>query len=177
MNGEYSRAMTTAQFTIRATTPDDWRRVRAIRLEMLKDTPLAYTETLQEAFGHSEAEWRRRGARGDAADGISLVAELGEGSWVGTMGCVSFRDEPWPMLVSVYVAGDYRGKSAGVTDALLAEVEAWAGSRASGLLLHVHEDNARARSAYERRGFVATGATIPYPLNRRQREIEMVKRL
>ncbi|WP_424463575.1 N-acetyltransferase family protein [Pseudoclavibacter helvolus] len=167
--------MTTADFTIRATTPDDWRKVRALRLEMLQDTPLAYTETLQEAFGHSEAEWRRRGARGDAADGISLVAVLSDGNWVGTMGCVSFRDEPWPMLVSVYVAEEYRGRGVGVTDALLAEVEAWAGSRASGLMLHVHEDNARARSAYERRGFVATGSTIPYPLNRRQREIEMVK--
>ncbi|GAB3300481.1 GNAT family N-acetyltransferase [Pseudoclavibacter terrae] len=169
--------MTEAQFTIRATMPDDWRAVRAIRLEMLKDTPIAYTETLSEAFGHDEREWRRRGARGDAADGISLVAELDGGTWVGTMGCVSFRDEPWPMLVSVYVAEGYRGRAAGVTDALLGEVEAWASSRASGLMLHVHEDNARARAAYERRGFVATGSTIPYPLNRRQRELEMVKRL
>ncbi|PPG04906.1 GNAT family N-acetyltransferase [Pseudoclavibacter sp. RFBI5] len=169
--------MTSAPFTIRATTPDDWHEVREIRLEMLQDTPLAYTETLEEALGHDEAEWRRRGARGDAANGISLVAVLDDGRWVGTMGCVSFRDEPWPMLVSVYVASAFRGAAAGVTDALLAEVEAWASSRASGLMLHVHEDNARARAAYERRGFVATGSTIPYPLDRRQRELEMVKRL
>lgn len=169
--------MTSAPFTIRATTPDDWQQVRAIRLEMLQDTPLAYTETLEEALGNSEADWRRRGARGAAADGISLVAELEDGRWIGTMGCVSLRDEPWPMLVSVYVAEPHRGKAAGVTDALLGEVEAWASSRASGLMLHVHEANARARSAYERRGFVATGSTIPYPLNRRERELEMVKRL
>ena len=169
--------MTPAPFSIRATTSDDWQAVRAIRLEMLEDTPLAYTETIQEALAQGEAEWRRRGARGAASDGISLVAERGDGRWAGTMGCVSLRDEPWPMLVSVYVAEEYRGKAAGVTDALLGEVEAWASSRASGLMLYVHEDNARARSAYEQRGFVATGSRIPYPLNRRQRELEMVKRL
>lgn len=169
--------MNSATFTIRATTPDDWRRVRAIRLEMLEDTPLAYTETLEEALRHSEAEWRRRGARGQAADGISLVAELDDGRWVGTMGCVSFRDDPWPMLVSVYVASAFRGRSKGVTDALLTEVEDWAVLRASGLMLRVHEDNQRARRAYERRGFVATGSTVPYPLNRKQREVEMLKRL
>jgi hypothetical protein len=41
----------------------------------------------------------------------------------------------------------------------------------------VHEDNARARRAYERRGFVLTGHTVPYNLDPSRNELEMVKGL
>jgi len=82
-----------------------------------------------------------------------------------------------PTLVGVYVAPGFRGRRAGVTDALLDAVEAWAREHADVLRLEVNELNARARAAYERRGFVLTGRTSPYPLDPPSLELEMIKRL
>ena len=66
--------MTAHELTIRRTTADDWREVRALRLEMIRDTPKAYVETLETAQSHDEAEWRMRGARGSAEHGIAIAA-------------------------------------------------------------------------------------------------------
>jgi GNAT superfamily N-acetyltransferase len=87
----------------------------------------------------------------------------------------SFSDGP--LLVGVYVTPDHRGDEHGITDALLAAVEDWARDHGGRLTLHVHEDNARARGAYVKRGFVPTGRLIPYILDPTQRELEMSKRL
>jgi GNAT superfamily N-acetyltransferase len=157
--------------TVRRTTPDDWERVRELRLEMLGDTPIAYAETLEHALGHSEAEWRMRGARGEQPNSVSLVAITPDGDWVGTMG--AYLAEGIPLLVGVYVAPAYRGKRAGVTDALLNAVMLWARQHGDALHLEVHEDNARAIAAYEQRGFRRTGHTRPYDLDENALEIEM----
>jgi hypothetical protein len=52
------------ELVIRTTREDDWQAVRALRLEMLRDTPLAYADTLERSLGYDEAEWRRRARRG-----------------------------------------------------------------------------------------------------------------
>jgi GNAT superfamily N-acetyltransferase len=77
----------------------------------------------------------------------------------------------------VYVVPEFRGSQWGVTDALLVTVEDWARTEDNRLTFHVHEDNLRARKAYERRGFIATGLTIAYNLEPSQKELEMVKQL
>jgi len=163
-------------FTIRATTADDWREVRALRLEMLADTPKAFAETFDHASRIAEAEWRDRGARGENPAGVQVVAIADDGRWVGTMGAFVPRGKQ-AMLVGVYVTPAYRGRAAGVTDALLEAVEHWARERYSTLTLHVHEQNARARAAYEARGFVYTGERLPYVLNAAETELAMIKRL
>lgn len=165
------------EFSLRATTADDWREIRDLRLEMIKDTPTAYVETLDDALGHDEAEWRMRGARGTAEHGISVAAVSSAGDWVGTMGGFVPDAGTGPLLVGVYVAPGWRGHRMGVADALLAAVEDWAHTEDQRLTLHVHEGNDRARKFYERRGFTATGHTVPYNLEPSQRELEMVKRL
>jgi GNAT superfamily N-acetyltransferase len=168
--------MSTQAISIRRTVAADWREIRQLRLEMIRDTPTAYTETLDDALGHDEAEWRMRGERGTAAHGIAVVAIDDSGRWIGAMG--GFVDATvGPLLVGVYVTPDYRGGRLGVTDALLAAVETWAGSQGDRLTLHVHQDNARARAAYERRGFGATGHTTPYNLDPSRNELEMIKEL
>jgi GNAT superfamily N-acetyltransferase len=163
--------------TVHRTVEADWERVRDIRLEMLADTPLAYLETLATALAHNETEWRSRAARGSAPHNARFVAVEESGRWVGTMGGMVSRTGE-PTLIGVYVAPDVRGDAAGVTDALLTAVEDWA--RAEGgehLLLFVHEDNARARAAYERRGFTYTGATEPYSLDPSALELGMSRPL
>ena len=164
-------------FTIRRTSEADWREVRDLRLEMLRDTPLAYAETLSDALGHDEAEWRMRARRGLAEHGTSVVAVADDGRWVGAMAGFVPDADTGPLLVGVYVAPEFRGGEVGLTDALLATVEGWARTEGATLTLHVHESNLRAQRAYERRGYEATGVTVPYILDPTVNEIEMVKRL
>jgi GNAT superfamily N-acetyltransferase len=171
----YSRTM---DFTIRPTESDDWAELRALRLEMLADTPIAFGETLENALRHGEAEWRMRAARGERSDKGILVAAISEdGRWVGTMGAYLPDDGSGPMLVGVYVTPAFRGAENGLTDALLAVVETWARARSSRIALRVHESNARARAAYERHGYEYSGRTFVYVLDPKAVEYEMVKRL
>jgi len=166
-----------APVTVRPTTEDDWERIRDLRLEMLRDTPLAYVETLEAAQAHGPEEWRTRGRRGTAEGWLLLAAITPDDRWVGMMGCYVPDAASGPLLIGVYVAPDHRGRTAGVTDALLSAVEAWAHEHGGTLRLHVHEANARARAAYASRGFVETGVTEPYSLDPSQRELEMLKHL
>ncbi|MBI9113711.1 GNAT family N-acetyltransferase [Sanguibacter suaedae] len=163
--------------TVRPTTPDDWKELRALRLEMLRDTPEAYGETLDDALRHDEAEWRSRGARGTAPGGTFVVAVEPAGRWVGIMGGRQTDPDAEPMLYGVYVAPSHRGRDAGVADALLDAVEDWARTMSGTLRLTVHEDNHRAQAFYARRGYRLTGTTSPYPLDETRRELEMRRAL
>ncbi|WP_417365756.1 GNAT family N-acetyltransferase [Glutamicibacter arilaitensis] len=169
--------MNPENFTIRPTTDADWRAIRDLRLEMIRDTPTAYAESFQDALGHDQAEWVMRGERGTAEHGIALAAITEDGRWVGTMGAFVPNPEAGPLLVGVYVAPAYRGSQAGLTDSLLSRIEDWARTEGHQLTLHVHEDNARARKYYERQGFKLTGQVVAYNLDPTKNELEMVKQL
>jgi hypothetical protein len=132
---------------VRRATPADWPRLKALRLEALADTPIGFLETLEQAEQLEDGVWQARAARGaEGGDSLQVVAWDG-GRPVGT--CVSFVGDgrAWP--VAVYVSP-------------------------TALVLEVHEDNARARAAYDELGFVETGATRPYPLDPSRSELEMV---
>lgn len=163
--------------TIRPTTEADWEALRALRLEMIQDTPMAYAEHLADAEQLDETEWRARGRRGQDAGGTSLVAIDADGRWVGAMGAFIPDEATGPLLVGVYVAPSHRGRAAGVTDALLDAIESWASGHGAALRLHVHERNLRAQAFYARRGYVLTGASEPYVLAPDERELEMIRRL
>ncbi|SKA95515.1 Acetyltransferase (GNAT) family protein [Agreia bicolorata] len=163
-------------FRIDRITEDNWAQLRTLRLEMLADTPLAFLETLDNAAREQETEWRSSAARAAREGSVGLAAiDTSSGNWIGTMSAY-LDGHGDAMLVSVYVTPAWRGTALGLTDALLDEVEAWARAAVpdGNLRLHVHEDNPRARAFYTRRGYVETGETIPYPLDRTQNEVEMV---
>ena len=169
--------MRDTRFSIRPTTEDDWRQVRALRLEMLEDTPIAFGETLADALTRGEAEWKMRGRRGTTEGGTVLAAITEDGRWIGTMGAYTPEFTTVPMLVGVYVTPRFRGAAAGVTAALLASVEDWAAQRSDRITLHVHEDNTRAHALYAKHGYQDTGRTFAYVLDPSRRELEMVKSL
>ncbi|WP_104082892.1 N-acetyltransferase [Cryobacterium sp. Y11] len=169
--------MSTPEFLIRPTAADDWREIRELRLEMIRDTPTAYTETLETAVSHGEAEWRMRAQRGASGNGIAIAAIAESGRWIGTMAGFVPDPETGAILVGVYVAPDFRGIKMGLTDALLNTVEDWARKEGDQLTLQVHEDNIRAQKAYVRRGFMATGHTVAYNLDPSKKELEMTKTL
>jgi ribosomal protein S18 acetylase RimI-like enzyme len=155
---------------------EDWREYRTLRLEMLEDTPLAYLETLEHALTLPESEWRGRTTRTTVPGSTAYAAvDPATGRWLGAMNAYVAADRTRVMLVSVYITPDARGRAAGVTDMLLDAIVAWARDRpeATAIRLEVHEDNPRARAYYERRGFRLTGRSVPYALDRSQRDLEM----
>jgi len=159
-------------WTVRPSVEDDWPAYRALRLEMLEDAPLAFLETLATARTHPDEHWRRRTA-GTSASTRLFAAVAPDGRWLGSMGGHQAPGTRDPYLVGVYVTPRYRGREAGMTDALLDAVIDWAQGRGEQLLLDVHEHNPAAIRYYERRGFVFTGRTQPYPLDRTTLEREM----
>lgn len=159
-------------WTVRPSVEDDWPAYRALRLEMLEDAPLAFLETLETARSHPEEHWRRRTA-GTATSTRLFAAVAPDGRWLGSMGGHQAPGTRDPYLVGVYVTPLYRGRDVGMTDALLNAVIDWAQGRGERLLLDVHEHNPAAIRSYQHRGFVFTGRTQPYPLDRSALEREM----
>ena len=157
--------------------PQDWRAWRAIRLEALEDTPIGFLTQLAEAERWPDEVWQERAA--SAAEGDSSGLWL---AWDGErpIGCTgAMRDEQGvaALLIAVYVTPSARGGD--VFDRLTAAVEQWARSLSgvTELRLEVHEDNARARRAYAKRGFTETGQTAPYGPDPTRSELMMVRPL
>ena len=161
---------------VRRIRGDDWPQLRALRLEALADAPSAYLELHADALEQGEGSWRRR-AEGSSMgeDSAMFIAAEPSGEWIGMLGI--YRDAPGEaQVVSVYVAP--RGRGHGILARLLAEAEQWARSVGlTRLRLLVHEDNARARTAYGRLGFAPTGQSFPHPRNGTRVEHELDKRL
>lgn len=162
---------------IRRIRADDAARMRALRLEMLADSPLAFIERLSDAAARPLHEYAERAAR--AADGdliAQFVAETGQAAdrrFVAHAGAHVWRDDPSvSVLFAVYVSPAWRGRN------LLAElvdaVAAW--SHATGrseLLLEVVVGNDRAVRAYQRLGFADTGVRLPHPTRPDLTELQM----
>ncbi|HEY3010661.1 MAG TPA: GNAT family N-acetyltransferase [Micromonosporaceae bacterium] len=161
------------KWTVRRVRPDDAARMRALRLEMLADAPLAFLETLAEAAARPHEEYRARIARNAIGDTISqFIAEV-DGRFVGHAGGIAAPHEPLLTVVfAVYITPEYRGT--GLLADLVDAVAAW--SRDAGrpeLLLEVVTGNERARRAYERLGFVDTGVRAPHPTIPGLTEVQM----
>lgn len=169
--------MRSEPFLIRRTTASDWQEIRDIRIEMIRDTPIAYIETLEEALALDEAAWKARGERGTAEHIMWIAAISATGQWVGMMGGFTPDPQTGPILFGVYVAPEWRGRQVGLTDALLGTIENWARTEGDQLTLHVHEENARAQKYYQRQGYIATGRSKAYNLDPSKSELEMVKPL
>src|SRR5438552_44875 len=96
--------------TVRRVRPQDAARVRALRLEMLADSPLAYLETIDEAAARPHAEFQRR-ITGNATgpDSGQFVAEA-QGHFVGQAGAFAPPGTYGVTLIyAVYVTPDWRG--------------------------------------------------------------------
>src|SRR3954447_12231754 len=144
-------------WTVRRVTPDDAARMRALRLEMLADSPLAFLETLAQAAARSHDSYRARIAQAAAGNQVAqFVADPG-GRLIGHAGGTVLPEEPGTTVVfAVYITPARRGT--GILDALIEAVAEW--SVAMGrreLMLEVVVGNDRAVRAYERLGFRDTG--------------------
>lgn len=158
---------------VRRVRMTDAARMRALRLEMLADSPLAFLETIAEAAARPHAEYAARVA--GSAVGRSrgqFIAEQ-DGRFVGHAGGIIAPAEPGlTVIFAVYLTPSWRGS--GLLGDLIEAVAAW--SRECGrreLLLEVVVGNDRAVRAYERLGFVDTGVRVPHPTVPAMTELQM----
>lgn len=126
----------------------DWERFKQIRLESLSESP--------EAFGSRYGDWvdapaQRWQSRLSDVE-LTLVA-MGSQKPVGVVSGQPVGDE-WVELISLWVSPENRG--GGVAGQLIEAVVAWAAARGRDTYLMVRRENAAARCAYERAGFVDT---------------------
>ncbi|HEY0000224.1 MAG TPA: GNAT family N-acetyltransferase [Actinoplanes sp.] len=166
-------------WNVRRVTATDAGRMRALRLEMLADHPLAFLETLAQAAARSHEGYRQRLAQ--AAHGGQLAQFVadpgGRGRLIGHAGGTILPEAPGETVIfAVYVTPAHRGGK------LVAElVEAVAGwSRAAGrrrLMLEVVVGNDRAVRAYEKLGFEDTGERVPHPVVPVLTELRMRRRI
>ena len=155
---------------IRVVGEEDWQTWRDLRLAALLDTPIGFVERYDDAVRLTEADWRARVSRAGAR---LLIAWDESGQPVGIS--LGYLEAGRPTLGSVFVVPAARGQ--GVLAPLVDGVAAWAEEQhgATELDLWVHEDNHRARRAYERLGFVMTDRSAPYDLDESRLEHRMLR--
>ena len=163
-------------FTVHRVTPGDAARMRALRLEMLADSPLAFLETLAQAAARPHADYRRRIVQASTGGQLAqFVADPG-GRLIGHAGGTVLPEEPGATVVfAVYITPAQRGR--GVLGDLVEAVAGW--SVAMGrreLMLEVVVGNDRAVRAYERLGFEDTGVRVPHPIVPGLLELQMRRR-
>jgi ribosomal protein S18 acetylase RimI-like enzyme len=149
--------------SIRRVTAADGARMRAIRLEMLADTPLGFLERLADAAARPHTEYQTRAAeRATGPSNAVFLAECGPRVVGHAGGWTPPGVGDTTILYAVYVTPAHRGT--GVVDRLVEAVAGW--SREHGrptLGLEVIVGNDRAIRAYERLGFTDTGKRAPHP--------------
>jgi GNAT superfamily N-acetyltransferase len=162
-------------FTVRRVRPADAARMRALRLEMLADSPLAYLETLAQAAARAHEDYRRRIVQASAGRTLAqFVADPGVRTrLIGHAGGTVLPEDPATTVVfAVYVTPARRGT--GVLGDLVETVAEW--SRSAGrseLMLEVVVGNDRAIRAYQRLGFADTGVRVPHPVYPALTELQM----
>ena len=125
---------------------EDWPLWRAARLAALADSPDVFPGAAANWAVGGASRWRERLLDVNA---LKVVA-LGDDAPVGLVRGVVGDGSAW--LHSLWVSPTFRGH--GLSDQLVAAVEAWARPRSAYVRLEVIPENARAIALYRRHGFV-----------------------
>lgn len=162
---------------VRRVTPDDAGRMRALRLEMLADSPLAFLETLAQAAARPHESYRQRIRQSaEGFDTAQFIVDPG-GPLVGHAGGTTVPGEPGcTVIFAVYLTPASRGGK--MLGRLVEAVADW--SAAAGrdeLMLEVVCGNERAVRAYEKLGFADTGVRLPHPTVPALTELQMRRRV
>lgn len=128
-----------------------------MRLASLSDSPAAFGSRYVDWVDAPAERWRSR----LTAVPLTLLAE----DVMGVVGVVCGQSvgEEWVELVSMWV--DPRARGTGAADRLIDAVVRWAAEQDRMTYLMVRSDNARARKAYERAGFLDMGVPEGWPVD------------
>jgi GNAT superfamily N-acetyltransferase len=170
-------------FRVRRIGPGEGGRLRAARLAALADQPSDATITLARTEQFSDDHWSEA-AEANASGGLQAtffaVVGAGEGDdgdgdgevVVGLVGAYANQGGT-VNLVGLWSAPGHR--DVGVAEALLDAVRAWATEHGHRRLRRwVVARNEHAVEFYERTGFKATGASMPYEPDPRLEQVETV---
>ncbi|MGE5829495.1 MAG: GNAT family N-acetyltransferase [Micromonosporaceae bacterium] len=171
------------EYEVRRIRADEWKSLRRLRLEALKDSPMAFVDQYEEALTRPDRTWQDRTERSASSPNSATFVAVRRGEFVGMAACfVEERQEledaraDAPVsahVVGVYVTPAHRGT--GVADALMTAVLDFAQRdlQADRIRLFVTELNERAEAFYRRIGFVRTGTVTAYPLDPTYVEYEL----
>lgn len=166
-------------FAVRRIRADEGARLRSIRLAALADAPGDATTTLARAEARPDDHWVEAAAA-NASGGLqaTFFAEADGASGDEPVGMIgAYANESGIVnLVGLWSAPGHR--DVGVAPALLNAVAAWASTiGADRLRMWVVERNEFAKAFYLNEGFEPTGASIPYELDPRLKQVAMVRRV
>lgn len=137
--------------------PAEWETFRAVRLAALAESPAAFGSRYADWVDAPEQRWRARLTdvpftllAHDATKAVGVVSGVPIGA-------------DWVELISMWTAPAARGT--GVAGRLIDAVVAWAAEQDRATCLMVRSDNLRARTAYERAGFIDAGIPEDWPLD------------
>ena len=162
--------------TIEQITRDNLELFKSVRLEALRESPLAFGSTYTKEVAFTDAEWLARLERWNGEKGIGFLAMDGEVGCGIAGALVEGEDGSRATLVSMWTAPAYRKR--GVGKMLVTAVLEWAKERGVETVeLLVTGINDGAMRFYERLGFVKTGRTQAYPIDPTITEFEMARRV
>ena len=137
--------------------PDDWEQFRTVRLASLSESPSAFGSRYEDWVDAPAERWRARLTQ------VPLTLLAHENATVVGVASGQPDGQDWVELISMWVAPAARGT--GVARRLIGAVADWAATQDRATYLMVRSDNARARTAYERAGFVDKGIPGDWPDN------------
>lgn len=144
---------------IRAAGPEEWRRVRDLRLRALADSPEAFGSTLEREREAGEAQWLDWISGWEGAENALFVAEEGA-AWLGLAVGSHEAGRDHTHLYAMWVEPASRHRAFGTR--LVEAVVEWSRSRGVRTVeLGVTETNADARAFYEHLGFEEAGERQP----------------
>ncbi|MFE6055606.1 GNAT family N-acetyltransferase [Kitasatospora sp. NPDC056446] len=152
-------------YVVRRIAAEEWRELREITLEALRDSPTAFSLSYADTAARPDDGWQRQAvAEATGEESATFAVRDEDGAWVGVAGVEPIPHVPGTVHVhGVYVAPAHRGSAGPAADLVWAAVRhARDHTDARWLTLGVNESNVRALAFYRRLGFEDTGKVIPY---------------
>jgi len=152
--------------------PDEWERLKAVRLRALADAPDAFGSTFDQVSLWRDTRWQEQ------CRTIPTFVAVIDGSDVGMVrGAASPEQSDAVFVISMWV--EWAARRQGVGSALIDALTAWAQTVGfSRLLLDVSDTNPGAIALYASKGFQPNGhtSTMPSPrehIREHQRELRL----
>jgi ribosomal protein S18 acetylase RimI-like enzyme len=142
--------------TVVALGPQDWRDLRAIRLEALRSDPAAYSSTYAETLTRPDEHWRQRLANDQCVHLHARARSRPVGMVGGYLGSDE-GDDRVAVVFGMYVTREHRGQGIGrlLLTALIDRLAAF--PQITTIRLGVTETQEPARRLYESVGFQVIG--------------------
>lgn len=139
-------------------TIEDWNEYKKLRLKALKEDPLAFTDSFEEALEKVDDHWLNH-LKSDKTSSISLFAKCNE-KLIGMVAIVfsnKKKTSHTAELVGNYVDKDFRGQGVGSTMMQSIIDEAKANPRIKKIILEVVATQIPGIKLYEKFGFKKVG--------------------